>query len=556
VAASDKQADNHPDAAQWDDPARHRQLLEELVAGFDGWAIATTPDGIAAYGELPPECRLMAWVKPNAQPGAHRLHGKWEAVIVYPPPGRRSNRNGAGSVPNVLTAEAPRVGFTGAKPAEWTRWVLDALGYDPATDEVTDLFHGSGLVAAAVDEHKGAAVASIPIPEETRRDQWGRYLVVPPIGGKPLGYTRATTVAKTLDAEGGLANWMTTMAIVGLMTRKGLRAQWEALIAETQGDPWYNSPASKAQAKALVEECKEAGGSRDRAKIGEALHTITAAVDAGKDIGPVSDVTAADLSAYLGGMTEAGVQVLPEYIEQTCVLDDWQVAGTFDRIAIVQGVPMIADLKTGTTLDYSWLQIAVQLAIYAHADALYHQGSARNGSQDKRLPMPAVDQARALVMHLPAGEGRLDLYLVDIARGWEAFEHSMWTRGWRASADGIAAPLVPADQLTQQLELSLHQVLHPEPAPPQPAPDPEFLRDLLQQRVDVIGADPVARQDLVAYWPPGLPSVRQAQPADFQAISAVLDGVEKRCSIPFPEMLGLLLELFPNTTIINKEFPS
>ena len=126
VAASDKQADNHPDAAEWDDPARHRQLLEELVAGYDGWAIATTPDGIAAYGKLPVECRLMAWVRPNAAPGAHRLHAKWEAVIVYPPVGRRSNRNGAGSVPNVLTADAPRASLAPSQKRGragcWMRW--------------------------------------------------------------------------------------------------------------------------------------------------------------------------------------------------------------------------------------------------------------------------------------------------------------------------------------------------------------------------------------------------------------------------------------------------
>jgi len=396
-------------------------------------------------------------------------------------------------------------------------------------------------------------MTSIPIPDEVRRDRWGRYLVVPPGSTRgALGYTRATTVAKTLDAEGGLAAWKATMAITGLMVRKGLRAQWEALIAETNGDPWYNSPASKAQAKALVEECQEAGGSSDRAKIGTALHAITAAADAGRDIGHLSDETATDLGAYLIGLDNAGITIDQRYIERTCVLDDWQVAGTFDRIAIVNGVPMIADLKTGDNLEYSWLQIAVQMAIYNHADAIYQQGAAANGSKDQRLEMPQVDRNRALIMHLPAGQGRLDLYLVDTARGWEAFEHSMWTRGWRNTASSIAAPLEPADSLVEQLQASLDAVgpRKGEPAPaPVSEPDPELLRSVLQQRVDAIGTHPAARQDLMAYWPPGMPSVRQAQPAQFQAISAVLDGVEKRCSIPFPDNLALVLELFPGTTI-------
>jgi len=403
-------------------------------------------------------------------------------------------------------------------------------------------------------------MTSIPIPDEVRRDQWGCYLVVPPTGDKkPLGYTRATTVAKTLDAEGGLAAWKATMAITGLMVRRGLRAQWEALIAETGGDPWYNSPASKAQAKALVEECQTAGGANDRSKVGTALHAITAAVDAGKSIAHLSDETATDVAAYVAGLSQAGVVIDQRWIEQTVVLDDWQVAGTFDRIAVVDGVPMIADLKTGDNLEYSWLQIAVQMAIYNHADAIYRQGPAANGSKDERLAMPQVDQNRALIMHLPAGQGRLDLYLVDTARGWEAFGHSMWTRGWRASSSSIAAPLVTDDSLVQQLQLSLDAVgpRKGDPAPdPGPAPDPEVLRSVLQQRVDAIGAHPAARQDLMAYWPAEMPSVRQAQPAQFQAISAVLDGVEKRCSIPFPDNLALVLELFPGTTIINEEQPS
>lgn len=153
---TDRPADFHPEAADWDEPARHRQLLEDLMRDFDGWAIATSPDGLDAYRPLPAAARVMAWIKPNAQPGSHRLRSLWEPVIVYPPEGRRSNRGGVGAMPDVLTANAPRVGFTGAKPAEWTHWVLAALGYDPATDELVDMFSGSGMVGAAVSTSHNA----------------------------------------------------------------------------------------------------------------------------------------------------------------------------------------------------------------------------------------------------------------------------------------------------------------------------------------------------------------------------------------------------------------
>lgn len=147
----DKPADHHPDAEQWDDPAAHQALLAQLLDQYDGWALATSPDGLAVYQPLPNVCRIMAWIKPNACPGSHRLLSSWEPVIVYPPKGRRSNRGGVGAMRDVLVANAPRRGFHGAKPAEWTHWVLSALQFNPATDTIDDLFSGSGAVQQAID---------------------------------------------------------------------------------------------------------------------------------------------------------------------------------------------------------------------------------------------------------------------------------------------------------------------------------------------------------------------------------------------------------------------
>lgn len=143
-------ADFHPEAGEWDRPERHRALLEQLVAEFDGWAIATTPDGLGFYGPLPVGARIMAWHKPTAMPGGQRLISRWEPVIVWIPPERRG-RDAGERVSDVLVCNAPRASFVGAKPAAWTRWVLAALGYDPAVDEITDLFPGSGAVSAAAD---------------------------------------------------------------------------------------------------------------------------------------------------------------------------------------------------------------------------------------------------------------------------------------------------------------------------------------------------------------------------------------------------------------------
>lgn len=150
----ERPADYHPDAAEWDDPARHRQLLLELCEQFEGWAIATTPDGVQHYGPLPVGARIMAWVKLRAMPTSARVASMWEAVIVLTPPARRARAldpvtGHLVQVPDVLVCAPPAASFAGAKPPQWTRWVLDAMGYTPEQDELVDLFPGSGMVAAA-----------------------------------------------------------------------------------------------------------------------------------------------------------------------------------------------------------------------------------------------------------------------------------------------------------------------------------------------------------------------------------------------------------------------
>lgn len=143
-------ADFHPAAGEWDDPARHRALLEHLAASYDGWAIATSLDGLDCYRPMPPGARTMIWRKLTSTRGGGRVANTMEAVIVWTPPARRGRIDGLGQVSDFLQAEPPKIRFPGAKPPAWTRWVLDALGYDATTDTVDDLFPGSGAVASAI----------------------------------------------------------------------------------------------------------------------------------------------------------------------------------------------------------------------------------------------------------------------------------------------------------------------------------------------------------------------------------------------------------------------
>lgn len=140
----------HPDAARWDDPVEHIGLMVHLDDTYDGWAMAASGKTLAPLLGVADHlgARLAIWHVTNAIPDGCRVRSTWEAVIYRIPDGRRAVGTGH-RVPDLLSAGHPVSGFVGTKPAAWTRWVLDLLGYQPDEDVVDDLFPGSGAVARA-----------------------------------------------------------------------------------------------------------------------------------------------------------------------------------------------------------------------------------------------------------------------------------------------------------------------------------------------------------------------------------------------------------------------
>lgn len=387
---------------------------------------------------------------------------------------------------------------------------------------------------------------SFPVDENVgsgRHDRWGRYLIVPPGGSKEVAYTRVTTVAKALDDGGGLAPWKASMACTGLLMRRGLRAQWEALLAE-HPNPWYDSPEGKKRCKRLVEECAAVGGANDRREVGTALHAITALVDLGKTPPHLAAETEAGVRGYRDGLARAGVEIVPGHVEVTVVLDDHRVAGTFDRLVTLPDFdrPLVADLKTGANLAYSWQSIAVQLAAYARANAIYQQGA--TAADDVRCPMPDVDRDHGLVVHLNADTNHLELHLVDIVSGWEAFEQSMWVREWRQHRH-LASPYGQAPAVEKGV------VANPPVPQAAPAEAPTPMRDRLQQRIDTVGEfSPEARTALATLWPADLPTLKTSDAHTHEQlhdIEQLLDRIEAEHRLPFAD---------PNTLTSSRKQPS
>lgn len=257
---------------------------------------------------------------------------------------------------------------------------------------------------------------------EPKRDRYGRYLLPDPETGKEKAWTRATTFAKTISDMYGLGKWQERMVAKGIATRSDLYA----LAAATPVD-------DKAKFDRICSDAKEAAKASSGANLGTALHAFTEQIDAGQAV-VVPEPWNADIEAYSRALVHAHIKIHPQWIERIVLIPQYGVAGTLDRIiTLPDRRRVIADVKTGKDLGYSWGEIAVQLSLYANATHII------NPATNRPETMPQVDQDVAVVLHLPVGQGRCDLYTVNIAAGWETAYICRIVREWRQRKD-IAQP--------------------------------------------------------------------------------------------------------------------
>ncbi len=88
---------------------------------------------------------------------------------------------------------------------------------------------------------------------EIERDRYGRPLIVPPSGGKAVAYTRATTIANSLDDASALVAWKMRMAAIGLTTRPDILLS----ISAAQED--------KMAVNSLIEDAMQVAGANKAA---------------------------------------------------------------------------------------------------------------------------------------------------------------------------------------------------------------------------------------------------------------------------------------------------
>lgn len=340
-------------------------------------------------------------------------------------------------------------------------------------------------------------IAAEPKPEPPR-DRWGRYLI-PDAKGKPVAHTRATTVAKTLADTYALEQWQMRQVAAGL----GRRPDLYGLAAAH--DPENDRKVFEEIVAGALEASESAAGRR----AGTTLHRFTELVDLGRtEIEAIPEPFRTRVAEYRTKLADAGVQIHPEWVEQVFALDAYTIAGTADRIVtLADGRRVIADLKTGKSVDFGALEFAIQLAIYANHDATFDQAANRRG---KRID---VDKATGLIIHLPAQGDGCHLYTVDLAQGYDALITAMEVREWRKTK-GLLTP---------------YRVLNGGTG------GAGAVRDWLRERIQAVAASAPALADLAQRWPTTVPQPLPVELAQYQTedLATCLDRVEAAHQIPF-----------------------
>lgn len=142
-----------------------------------------------------------------------------------------------------------------------------------------------------------------------------------------------------------------------------------------------------------------------------------------------------------------GLNFVRGMTERTVFIPATGMVGTFDFLFLTpHGELIIGDLKTSSSIDYSWLAIGVQLAQYAHAIMML--------SWDGTFweQMPEVSKVYAAVVSVPKDEPSpvARIYYVDLALGAELVDIATRVQGIHETSRRVASTgelRTPGDEL-------------------------------------------------------------------------------------------------------------
>jgi hypothetical protein len=279
----------------------------------------------------------------------------------------------------------------------------------------------------------------------------GRYRL-PNRDGSPHkgGWTRATNLASSISDTKALGDWECRMVLLGVR---------EALAQHLPPEEYVLLPEAVRALLTMPIETMEPGKIRSAlmelvgqfkalakaelgAERGNLAHKMVEHHHAGIPTTGIPQETLDKLPSYVSRLPLHKLEALPGMQERQVMVESLNSVGTLDNIlrdllSTAEIRDHIADLKTQKRF-WSWLEIACQLALYAHGDAMWDPIGAR------WVDMPAVNQEVALVAWMPwehpSGNPEVDIYQVDIRKGWDALQVAHQVYGIRAQAKSKSEP--------------------------------------------------------------------------------------------------------------------
>lgn len=266
------------------------------------------------------------------------------------------------------------------------------------------------------------------------RDRWGRPMLVPLKGGERQSFTRMSTLADMITDHTALSTWQKWLLAQGLAYREDIAAMVAALPALNDAkvhksflttEQRLQDKDTKKKLNAYIELALEAAGCHYKANQGTARHGFI-------EEGDTTFAPAAvkpDVDSCLERFKRDGIEIMAS--EVFVVNDELQCAGSFDHLAYVPALSGVAciDIKSGS-VDGKGLAFATQVAGYANS-VVY------NPYTDERAPLESltggqpVNRREGLIVHVPLGGARTDLYRVNLAMGLRSARLAVQVRNAR-----------------------------------------------------------------------------------------------------------------------------
>lgn len=226
--------------------------------------------------------------------------------------------------------------------------------------------------------------------------------ILPRGDGQSMEYTRASTIGGMLSDGTGLGVWTKYRAVWGAAQRDDLIARLRAVDRD-----------DKVTIREVCQTAEIIGATEEGANWGTAAHAALQRIDEGCDISEIHEYFHPLVHNYREALRDAGITVLPQYIERTVRCARYDISGHPDNIyRLDDGTHVIGDKKTTQDIEKSERSIASQLAIYANSE---HMMNYETGQYE---PMPLVRKDFALIVLISMENFTVTLERIDVQYGW------------------------------------------------------------------------------------------------------------------------------------------